>query len=36
MNSKIQLPDELIKDFLDYFDARKYKSNWGYLAEWVA
>jgi len=25
-----------MKDFLDYFGARKYKSKQGYLAEWVA
>jgi len=25
-----------MKDFLDYFGARKYKTNKGYLVEWIA
>jgi len=25
-----------MKDFLDYFDARKYEMNKGYSVEWVA
>jgi len=25
-----------MKDFLDYFGARKYKTNKGYLTEWIA
>ena len=33
---EIQLPNESIKDFLDYFGARKYKTNKRYLVEWVA
>jgi len=33
IDSKIQLPEESIKDFLDYFGARKYKMNKGYSVE---
>ena len=36
IDSKIQLPKESIKDFLDYFGARKYETNKGYSVEWVA
>ena len=36
INSKIQLPNESIKEFLDYLGAEKYKSDQGYLAKWVA
>ena len=33
---KVRLLDEVIKDFLDYFGARKYEMNKGYSTEWVA
>jgi len=33
VDSKIQLPKKVMKDFLDYFGARKYESNRGYSAE---
>ena len=36
IDSKIRLPKESIKDFLDYFGARKYEMNKGYLVEWIA
>ena len=36
IDSKIQLPEESMKDFLDYFGARKYEMNKGYSVEWVA
>ena len=36
VDSKVQLPDEVMKDFLDYFGARKYETNIGYSIEWVA
>jgi len=36
IDSKIRLPDESMKDFLDYFSARKYEMNKGYSVEWVA
>ena len=36
IDSKIRLPDESMKDFLDYFGARKYEMNKGYSVEWVA
>ena len=36
INSEIRLPDESMKDFLDYFGARKYETNKGYSVEWVA
>ena len=36
IDSEIRLPDESMKDFLDYFGARKYEMNKGYSVEWVA
>jgi len=36
IDSEIRLPDESMKDFLDYFGARKYETNKGYSVEWVA
>jgi len=36
IDSKILLPEESMKDFLDYFGARKYEMNKGYSVEWVA
>jgi len=36
IDSKIRLSEESIKDFLDYFGARKYEMNKGYSVEWVA
>ena len=36
IDSKIRLFEESMKDFLDYFGARKYKMNKGYSVEWVA
>ena len=33
---KVRLPDNVMKDFLDYFGARKYEMNKGYSTEWVA
>jgi len=36
IDSKIRLSDESMKDFLDYFGARKSETNKGYLVEWVA
>ena len=34
IDSKIQLPEESMKDFLDYFGARKYEMNKGYYHKW--
>jgi len=36
INSEVRLPDNVMKNFLDYFGARNYKTNKGYSAEWVA
>ena len=36
VNSKVRLLDKAMKDFLDYFGARKYETNKGYSVEWVA
>jgi len=36
INSEVQLPDNVMKNFLDYFSARNYKTNKGYSVEWVA
>ena len=36
VDSKVWLPDNVMKDFLDYFGARKYEINKGYSTEWVA
>jgi len=36
VNSKVQLPNKTMKDFLDYFGTRKYETNKGYSIEWVA
>jgi len=36
IDSKIRLPEKSMKDFLDYFSARKYEMNKGYSVEWVA
>ena len=36
VDSKVRLPDEIMKNFLDYFSARKYKMNKGYSMEQVA
>ena len=36
IDSKVWLPDNVIKDFLDYFGTRKYETNKGYSTEWVA
>ena len=36
VNSKVWLPDEVMKNFLDYFGARKYEVNKGYSTEWIA
>jgi len=33
VDSKIQLPKKVMKDFLDYFGTKKYESNRGYSAE---
>jgi len=33
IDSKVQLPDNVMKDFLDYFGARKYETNKGYSVE---
>jgi len=35
VDSKVQLPDKVMKDFLDYFGIRKYEKNKGYSTEWV-
>ena len=35
VNSKVRLLDKAMKDFLDYFGARKYETNKGYSVEWV-
>jgi len=35
IDSEIRLSDESMKDFLDYFGARKYEMNKGYSVEWV-
>ena len=36
VDSKVRLLDEVIKNFLDCFGARKYETNKGYSMEWVA
>ena len=36
IDSKVQLPNNVMKNFLDYFDARNYETNKGYSTEWVA
>jgi len=36
VDSKVRLPDEVMKNFLDYFGVRKYEANKGYLTEWIA
>jgi len=33
VNSKVKLLDKAMKDFLDYFGARKYETNKGYSVE---
>jgi len=33
---KVQLPEESMRDFLDYFGARNYETNKGYSTEWIA
>jgi len=35
-NSEVQLSDNVMKNFLDYFSARNYKTNKSYSVEWVA
>jgi len=35
IDSKIRLPEESMKDFLDYFGARRYDTNKEYSVEWV-
>ena len=36
INSEVRLPNDVMKNFLDYFGARNYKTDKGYLVEWVA
>ena len=33
INSEVRLPDNIMKNFLDYFGARNYKTNKGYSVE---
>jgi len=33
INSEVRLPDDVMKNFLDYFGARNYKTDKGYSVE---
>ena len=35
INSEFRLPDNVMKNFLDYFSTRNYKTNKGYSVEWI-